>query len=111
MVQTHDKDGRRSSEMDRRVGSESPTARQCRAARIVLGWGLIEASRRTGLSIATISRSEREEDGIQSVDTRAAVKLSYERAGISFVQSQDNHGIYWDKLDGQSRPWSPEPWL
>ncbi len=86
--------------MDRRVGSENPTARQCRAARIVLDWGLIEASRRTGLSIATISRSEREEDGIQSANARAVVKLSYETAGISFVRTPENHGIFWEKFDG-----------
>ena len=90
---------------DMRVDLDSPTPLQCRAARAVLGWGLIEASRRTGLSIATISRCEREDASLQGTSARSVMRASYQDAGVNFVQIQDNQGLVWETPDEQARSW------
>ena len=81
----------------------SPTPSQFRAARAVLGWSLIEASRRAGLSIATISRSEHVEDFVRSANARTVVKACYEKAGVNFVQIEEGRGLVWEIPDDQAR--------
>ena len=90
--------------MNMRIDVGSPTPPQCRAARAVLGWSLIEASRRTGLSIALISRSERDHHDPQDAKARIIVKASYEEAGVSFVELQTSRGLLWDARDRSSLP-------
>jgi transcriptional regulator with XRE-family HTH domain len=85
--------------MDIRVDLRTPTPKQCRAARAVLGWSLIEASRRMGLSIATISRSERDHHADQDERARMIVKASYENAGVNFLQLQAGRGLLWGTSD------------
>lgn len=79
--------------MDIQVDVGSPTSSQCRAARAVLNWSLVEASRRTGLSIVTISRSERHADPDRHEDARDIVKRHYEMAGVSFLLLKEGRGV------------------
>ena len=79
--------------MDIQVDVESPTSSQCRAARAVLNWSLVETSRRTGLSIVTISRSERQAEPARNKDARDIVKKHYETAGVSFLHMKEGRGV------------------
>ena len=81
------------SMIDIQNDAQKPTPQQCRAARAVLNWSLVEASRRTGLSIVTISRSERHADPDRHEDARDIVKKHYETAGVSFLQLKEGRGV------------------
>lgn len=89
--------------MDPQFDRRSPTPAQCRAARAFLGWSLVEASRRAGLSVATTRRAESDDSAEHDADARCAFGNLYETTGVSFVQSEGRQGLTW-RREGRPSP-------
>jgi transcriptional regulator with XRE-family HTH domain len=67
---------------------QSIHARQCRAARELLGWTQMQLSEKSGVSISALKNYER---GLtKGIGTTAALRLAFEAAGITFII--DNKG-------------------
>jgi len=68
------------------------TAKQCRAARELLGWKQIDLSNFSGIGMATIADFERESR--QPIErTLNELKRSFEEAGIKFINKEDWLGV------------------
>lgn len=67
------------------------TARQIRAARVLLGWSLQDLARHAGLSLNGIKRLE-SGHGDPRMSTVRAVKSALEAGGLEFVPAGDGKG-------------------
>lgn len=68
------------------------TGPQIRAARGLLGWSAREAAERSGLSLPTIQRLERDAGVSPKAQARtlADLKRAFEEAGVEFIGAPDN---------------------
>lgn len=64
----------------------SITSEQCRAARRLLGWSLVEHAHRAGVSLGPIGAFERGES-VPRPETLAAIVGALEAAGVEFTKS------------------------
>lgn len=67
------------------------TARQIRAARVLLGWSLQDLARHAGLSLNGVKRLEGGH-GDPRMSTVRAVKAALEGGGLEFVPASDGKG-------------------
>ncbi len=67
------------------------TARQIRAARVLLGWSLQDLSRHAGLSLNGVKRLE-SCHGDPRMSTVRAVKSALEAGGVEFLPVGDGKG-------------------
>jgi transcriptional regulator with XRE-family HTH domain len=63
---------------------------QCRMSRIALGWGVRDLAKAAGLGVATVARFERG-DTLRP-DTVAALRETFEREGLVFIDADDSGG-------------------
>ena len=68
------------------------TGAQIRAARGLLGWSAREAAERSGLSLPTIQRLEKDAGVSPTAQARtfADLKRAFEEAGVEFIGSPEN---------------------
>ena len=67
---------------------------QIRAARALLGWRQEDLSKASGVGTATIQRIEKSEHPITGyVSTVVRTQAAFERAGIQFIEEDDDGGI------------------
>jgi len=64
------------------------SARQCKAARELLGWNQLDLAVAVGLSPATVKNYER--GAASTVGTAAALRQTFECAGIRFILETAN---------------------
>jgi transcriptional regulator with XRE-family HTH domain len=77
------------------------TSAQIRAARALLNWSARQLSQYSGVSLSTIQRAEGAEavPGVHE-QTLAAIKASFERSGIEFLELT---GVRFARANGRSR--------
>ena len=70
------------------------TARQVRAARVLLGWSQDDLSSAAELGIATIRRLEAQDGVLRGMsDTIWKIQEALENAGIIFIDDNDSGGL------------------
>ncbi len=67
-------------------------AKQCRAARALLGWTLDDLSARSKISITTINHFETEQSRTRA-STIQLLRLTLEAAGIEFLENGSGPGL------------------
>jgi transcriptional regulator with XRE-family HTH domain len=65
------------------AGMPSITSAQCKAARKLVGWSVLELARRAGAEPMALSRFEARR-GMLSLDKLAAIRSAFENAGVEF---------------------------
>ena len=63
--------------------STAITPAQCKAARKLVGWSVLELAHRAGTEPMTLSRFEARR-GMLSLDKLAAIRNAFEEAGVEF---------------------------
>lgn len=65
---------------------------QCKAARVMLGWGQRELAAQAEVGLSTVVDFERERRGTVSEEIISRLRAALEAGGVVFLPETDSHG-------------------